>query len=118
MASLAKRLSLILSASVLGTTFLGSVAYAAIPTADVTTLAAVPADTKRVATAGAIRPERERGDHHRRFCARLNVVLSRLVENGVITHEQKSRIMEAMICVPDDRPSTRRPTAVPTTATR
>ncbi len=123
MASLVKRLSPILATLVLGTTLFGSVAYAAVPIGDAATPTVIPTDTARILGVDGARPERERGDHHRRFCARLNQVLSRLVENGVITRVQRLKIIEAFNCLPadppsTDRPSTGRPTAIGRTAAR
>lgn len=107
MAQLTKRLTTLLAAIVLGTTLLASGANAAVPASHAVSIAAVQADLAQTISVDG-RPERD-GDHHRRFCARLNALLSRLVDNGVITREQKVRIMEAFNCVPEDRPSTDRP---------
>ena len=126
MATLAKRLPLILATLVLSTTLLGLGAYAAEPVSDATITATVANDPAQAALHGERRADRDRdrdrdGDHHRRVCVKLNEVLSRLVDNGVITREQKARIMDAFNCVPDDRsdrpdqPSPQ-PTAAPTTA--
>lgn len=102
-----KRLGTLLAAIVLGTTLLASGANAAIPVSDTASLAAVPAEAARTITEDGDRPALE-GIHHRRFCLRLNAVLNRLVDAGVITREQKVRIMDAFDCVPPstDRPST------------
>lgn len=108
-----KRLATLLATIVLATTLLASGASAAIPAIDTASLAAVPAETARTITEDGDRPALE-GVHHRRFCLRLNAVLMRLVDAGVITREQKVRIMDAFDCVPPstDRPSTTtRPTA-------
>ncbi len=124
MATLAKRLPLILATLVLSTTLLGLGAYAATPASDATITAALANDPAQAKTQSERRANRDRdrdGDHHRRVCVKLNEVLSRLVDNGVITREQKARIMDAFNCVPDDRsdrpdqPSPQ-PTAAPTTA--
>jgi len=105
MAQLTKRLATLLAAIVLGTTLLASGANAAVPASDADTIAAVPADSAQTVTVdGGL--ERD-GVHHRRFCLRLNAVLSRLVDSNVITREQKLRILEAFNC---DPPSTTRPT--------
>ena len=100
-----RRLATLLAAIVLGTTLLATGANAAFPTTNVASLAAIPADSDQTPTEDDGRPERE-GIHHRRFCLRLNAVLSRLVDSNVITREQKQRIMEAFNC---DPPSTTRP---------
>jgi hypothetical protein len=100
-----KRLATLLAAIVLGTTLLATGANAAVPTTNVARVAAIPADSGQTVTEDDGRPERE-GIHHRRFCLRLNAVLSRLVDSNVITREQKQRIMEALNC---DPPSTTRP---------
>ncbi len=106
MAQLTKRLATLLAAIVLGTTLLASGANAAVPASDAVSIAAVLGDSAQTVTVDGGRPERD-GDHHRRFCLRLNAVLTRLVENGVITREQKLRILEAFNCDPR---STTRPT--------
>ena len=100
-----KRLATLLAAIVLGTTLFATGANAAVPTTDVVSIAAVPADSGQTITEDDGRPERD-GIHHRRFCLRLNAVLSRLVDSNVITREQKLKIMEAFNC---DPPSTTRP---------
>ena len=105
MTQLTKRLATLLAAIVLGTTLLATGANAAVPTTAVVALAAIPADSGPTVTEDDRRPERE-GIHHRRFCLRLNAVLSRLVDSNVITREQKLKIMEAFNC---DRPATTRP---------
>ncbi len=107
MAQLTKRLATVLAAIVLGTTLLASGANAAVPTSDPVSIAAVPVDPAHTTTVDGDRTDRD-GEQHRRFCARLNTVLTRLVENNVITREQKLRIMEAFDCVP--KPTTTRPT--------
>lgn len=112
-----KRLTTLLATLVLATTLLASGANAAIPASGAVSLASVPTDPTQTVTVDGDRPERD-GDHHRRFCVRLNALLSRLVDNGVITREQKLRIMEAFNCVPDDRPSTDRPSTTRPTALR
>ena len=99
-----KRLATLLAAIVLGTTLLATGANAAVPTTDVVRVAAIPADFGQTLTEDD-GPERD-GIHHRRFCLRLNKVLSRLVDSNVITREQKLKIMEAFNC---DPPSTTRP---------
>jgi hypothetical protein len=104
---MAKRLATLLAAIVLGTTLLATGANAAIPMTGTVGIAAVPADSGQTVTEDDGRPERE-GIHHRRFCLRLNAVLSRLVDSNVITREQKLKIMEAFNC---DRPATTRPAA-------
>ena len=101
-----KRIATLLAAIVLGTTLLAAGANAAAPTTDVVRVAAIPADFGQTATEDE-GPERD-GIHHRRFCLRLNKVLSRLVDSNVITREQKLKIMEAFNC---DPPSTTRPAA-------
>ena len=100
-----KRLATLLAAIVLGTTLLASGASAAVPATDVVGFAAIPADSSQTATEDDGRPERV-GIAHRRFCLRLNAVLSRLVDSDVITREQKLKIMEAFNC---DPPTTTRP---------
>jgi len=112
-----KRLGTLLATIVLGTTLLASGASAAVPAIDTASLAAVPADAAQTITEEGDRPALE-GIHHRRFCLRLNAVLTRLVEAGVITREQKLRIMDAFNCVPEDRPSTDRPSTTRPTALR
>ena len=99
-----KRLATVLAAIVLGTTLLASGANAAVPTSDRVSIAAIPAESALTVT-GDDEPERD-GALHRRFCLRLNTVLSRLVASHVITREQKLQIMEAFNC---DKPSTTRP---------
>jgi len=108
-----KRLSTLLATIVLATTLLASGASAAVPATDAQYNAVIPTDTARTITEEGDRPALE-GLHHRRFCLRLNTVLTRLVEAGVITREQKLRIMDAFDCVPPttDRPTTTRPTAL------
>lgn len=105
MTQLTKRLATLLAAIVLGTTLLAAGANAAVPTTDVVRVAAIPADLGQALTEEDGRDERD-GIHHRRFCLRLNAVLSRLVDSNVITREQKLKIMEAFNC---DPPSTTRP---------
>lgn len=105
MTQLTKRLATLLAAIVLGTTLLATGANAALPTTGVVSLAAIPADSGLTVTEDDGRPERD-GIHHRRFCLRLNAVLSRLVDSNVITREQKLKIMEAFNC---DPPTTTRP---------
>ena len=117
MATLAKRLPLILATLVLSTTLLGFGAYAATPASDATITAITASDPAGATIDSRRGTDRDRdrdGDHHRRLCVKLNEVLSRLVDNGVITREQKARIMDAFNCSPDDRP-TPQPTAAPTT---
>lgn len=111
-----KRLATLLAAIVLGTTLLASGASAAVPMTGVVGVAAIPADPGQTMTEEDGRPERD-GIAHRRFCLRLNAVLSRLVDSNVITREQKLRIMEAFNC---DPPTTTRPatTDVRPSATR
>jgi hypothetical protein len=99
-----KRLATLLAAIVLGTTLLASGANAAVPTTDAVSIAAIPADSAQTVT---VDDDLERdGALHRRFCLRLNTVLSRLVDANAITREQKLRIMEAFNC---DPPTTKRP---------
>ena len=107
MTQLTKRLATLLAAIVLGTTLLATGGNAAVPTTSVVSVAAIPADSGQTVTEDDGRPERE-GIHHRRFCLRLNAVLSRLVDSNVITREQKLQIMEAFNC---DPPATTRPAA-------
>ena len=130
MANLTKRITFFLATAILGTTLMGSAAFAAVPASDLATVTAVPSETAQTVTEDGTQPER---DHHRRFCLKLNAVLTRLVEQGVITREQKQRILDAFNCLPattdrpattdprpsttDPRPSTTRPTANRTTAT-
>src|SRR5688572_15079394 len=102
-----KRLATLLAAIVLGTTLLATGANAAVPTAGVVTIQAIPAELGQTMTEEDGREERD-GIHHRRFCLRLNKVLSRLVDSNVITREQKLKIMEPFNC---DPPSTTRPAA-------
>jgi hypothetical protein len=99
-----KRLATLLAAIVLGTTLLATGANAAVPTTQVLSLAAIPAVSGQTVTVDE-GPERD-GLLHRRFCLRLNTVLTRLVDSNVITREQKQKIMEAFNC---DRPATTRP---------
>lgn len=108
-----KRLGNLLATIVLATTLLASGANAAVPAVGMGSLAAIPTEMAQTITEEGDRPALE-GVHHRRFCLRLNTVLTRLVEAGVITREQKLRIMDAFDCVPrsTDRPSTTRPTAL------
>ena len=106
MTQLTKRLAALLAAILLGTTLLATGANAAVSTTEVVSIAAVPADSGQTVTEDG-RPERD-GIHHRRFCLRLNAVLSRLVDSNVITREQKLRILEAFNC---DPPTTTRPTS-------
>ena len=122
MANLTKRITFFLATAILGTTLLGSAAFAALPVSNSATITAVAAETSWTDNEDGTQPER---DHHRRFCMKLNAVLSRLVEQGVITREQKQRILDAFDCLPSttDRPSTTdprrattRPTAIRTTA--
>lgn len=103
-----KRIATLLASIVLGTTLLASGANAAVPATGTTYLTAIPSDVTQAVAVDGDRPARD-GVHHRRFCVKLNAVLSRLVENEVITREQKLRIMDALGCVRDDRPSTDRP---------
>jgi len=112
-----KRLTTLLATLVLGTTLLASGANAALPATGTASNAAIPADVAQIITEDGDRPARE-GAHHRRFCLKLNAVLSRLVESGVITREQKLRILDAFNCVPEDRPSTDRPATTLPTALR
>lgn len=105
MTQLTKRLATLLAAIVLGTTLLATGANAAVPTTGVVSIQAIPADLGQTVTEDEGRPERD-GIHHRRFCLRLNKVLSRLVDSNVITREQKLKIMEAFNC---DPPSATRP---------
>jgi hypothetical protein len=100
-----KRLATLLAAIVLGTALLATGANAAIPASGTVSVAAIPGGFSQTVTEDEGRPERE-GIHHRRFCLRLNAVLSRLVDSNVITREQKLKIMEALNC---DRPATTRP---------
>ena len=122
MANLTNRITFFLATAILGTTLMGSAAFAAVPAFDLATLTAVPTESAQTVTEDGAQPERE---HHRRFCLRLNAVLTRLVEQGVITREQKQRILDAFNCLPsttdrpsttEPRPSTTRPTAIRTTA--
>jgi hypothetical protein len=113
-----KRLTTLLATIVLGTTLLGPGANAAVLATGTQTISVVPADVAQTVTVDGSRPVKD-GDHHRRFCAKLNTMLTRLVDNNVITREQKLRIMDAFNCVPDtstDKPSTTRPTTVPPAA--
>jgi hypothetical protein len=121
MAKLTKRITIFLATAMLGTTLMGSAAFAAVPVADQATISVVSAETAWTAAEDGTQPER---DHHRRFCLKLNSVLTRLVEQGVITREQKQRILDAFNCLPsttdrpstDLRPTTTRPTAIRATA--
>lgn len=115
MAQLTKRLATFLATIVLGTTLLAASANAAVPGSDARSVAAVPTGPAQTVTVDGNRPERD-GDHHRRFCVKLNAVLSRLVDNNIITREQKLRIMEAFDCVP--KPTTTKPTTTDPTSTR
>jgi hypothetical protein len=99
-----KRLATLLAAIILGTTLLASGANAAVPTSDMLSIAAIPTDSAQTVTVDE-GPERD-GLLHRRFCLRLNTVLTRLVDSNVITREQKLKIMEAFNC---DPPTTKRP---------
>ncbi len=116
-----KRISIFLATAILGTTLMGSAAFAAVPTSDLATRTVVTIENPQTVSEDPTQPER---DHHRRFCLRLNAVLTRLVEKGAITREQKERILDAFDCLPtttdrpaatDLRPSTTRPTAMRTT---
>jgi hypothetical protein len=100
-----KRLATLLAAIVLGTTLLATGANAAVQTTGVVRVQAIPVDSGLTVTEDEGRPERD-GIHHRRFCLRLNAVLSRLVDSNVITREQKLKIMDAFNC---DPPTTIRP---------
>lgn len=108
-----KRIGTVLATLVLGTTLLASGANAALPTTASMSRAAIPTDPATILSEEGDRPALE-GIHHRRFCLRLNAVLTRLVDAGVITREQKLRIMDAFDCVPPttDRPTTTRPTTL------
>lgn len=99
-----KRLATLLAAIVLGTTLLASGANAAVPASDPMTTAGIPGDSAQTVSVDE-GPERD-GLLHRRFCLRLNTVLTRLVDSNVITREQKLKVMEAFDC---DRPATTRP---------
>jgi hypothetical protein len=113
-----KRLTTLLATIVLGATLLGSGANAAVLATGTATIAAVPADVAQTITVDGSRPVKD-GDHRRRFCAKLNTLLTHLVDTNVITREQKLRIMDAFNCVPDattDKPSTTRPTTAPPAA--
>jgi hypothetical protein len=101
-----KRLATLLATIVLGTTLLATGANAAVQTTGAVRVQAIPVDAGLTVTEDEGRPEREPRIHHRRFCLRLNAVLSRLVDSNVITREQKLRIMEAFNC---DPPTTTRP---------
>lgn len=110
-----KRLGTLLANLMLATTFLASGANAAVPSIDTMSISAMPSDgAQTVSEEGD--PDGRDATFHRRFCLRLNAVLSRLVESGVITKEQKLRILDAFNCIPDrpstDRPTTSRPTAL------
>lgn len=118
---MAKRISIFLATAILGTTLMGSAAFAAVPATDPATPTVVPIESAQTVSEDPTQPER---DHHRRFCLKLNAVLTRLVEQGVITREQEQRILGAFNCLPSttdrpattDRPSTTRPAALRTTA--
>ena len=115
MTNLTKRITIFLATALLGTTLMGSAAFAAVPASDLATITALPADAAQTVSEDGTQPER---DYHRRFCLKLNAVLTRLVEQGVITREQKQRILEAFNCPSPstDRPSTTRSTLVRPTA--
>lgn len=122
MRQLTQRLATILASIVIGTTLLASGANAAMPTSNAVSMTALPTNAAHTATVDGQRPERD-GDHHRRFCMKLNAVLTRLVDEGVITREQKVRILAAFGClsvVPPttEPPSTTRPTTTRLTAAR
>ena len=122
MRQLTKHLATILASIVLGTTLLASGANAAMQASDAVAMTALPADVAQNVSVDGQRPERD-GDHHRRFCMKLNAVLTRLVDEGVITREQKVRILAAFGClsvVPPttEPPSTTRPTTTRLTAAR
>lgn len=108
-----KRLGTLLASIVLGTTLLASGANAAVPSFESATRSTIPSESAVTLNEEGDRPALE-GINHRRFCLRLNAVLSRLVDAGVITREQKVRIMDAFDCVPPttDRPTTTRPAAL------
>src|SRR5258705_1457468 len=117
-----KRFSIFLATAILGTTLMGSAAFAAVPTSDLATRTFVTIENPQTVSEDPTQPERV---HHRRFCLKLNAVLTRLVEQCVITREQKQRILDAFNCLPattdrpattDPRASTTRSTATPTTA--
>ena len=108
-----KRIGTVLATLVLGATLLASGANAAVPSTGSMSRAAIPTDSATTITEEGDRPALE-GVHHRRFCLRLNTVLTRLVDAGAITREQKRLIMDAFDCVPPttDRPTTTRPTTL------
>lgn len=116
-----KRLGTLLATCVLGTALLASGANAAVPSSERMFVAAIPGDAARTITEDGD-PDGRDALHHRRFCIRLNAVLTRLVESGVITKEQKPRILDAFNCLPDrpstDHPTTTRPTALRPAAAR
>ena len=116
-----KRLTALLATLVLGTTLLASGANAAVPVTDAVSNAAIPNDAAQTITEDGD-PDGRDAAHHRRFCIRLNAVLSRLVADGVITREQKLRILDAFNCIVDrpstDRPSTTLPAALRPAAAR
>lgn len=115
MAQLTKRITILLATIVLGTTLLASGANAAVFAPEAISIASVP-DLVQTVTVDGGRPDRD-GDHHRRFCVKVNALLSRLVDNDVITREQKLRIMDAFNCVRDE-PATTEPTATRPAAAR
>jgi len=45
--------------------------------------------------------ERPNTDKHARFCAKMDHLLRRAVEAGVITAQQAARVLEAVGCGPD-----------------
>jgi hypothetical protein len=108
-----KRLGTLLASIVLGTMLLASGANAAAPSFESTSRSAIASETTPVLGEEGDRQALE-GIHHRRFCLRLNAVLTRLVDAGVITREQKRPIMDAFDCVPPTthRPATSRPTTL------
>jgi hypothetical protein len=113
MANLTKQITIFLATALLGTALLGSAASAALPASDLATVNAIPTDVAQTVSVDGTRPD---GDHHRRFCVKLNALLTRLVDKGVITREQKLNIMNAFKCVPEDAPSTDRPSTTRPTA--
>ena len=107
-----KRLATLLAAIVLGTTLLATGANAAVPTTDVVRVAAIPADFGQTVTEDD-GPERD-GIHHRRFCLRLNKVLSR--SRGQQRHHARAEAQDhgsvqlrpaVNDTAGDDRPATR-----------
>jgi len=73
-----------LATAILGATLLAAPAFAASPAPGAAATVMVRGDT----------------DAHARFCVKMEHLLRRLVEKGVMTAEQAARILEAIGCTP------------------